>query len=166
MIYEKQVSAEFAAKVKQIAARLRVNPNHLMAIMWSESRLNPAARNPTGGATGLIQFMPATATGLGTSCEALRNMSAEEQLDYVERFFRPYAARCRSFSDLYLACFFPVAIGKADDFILQTPQLSAARIARQNPVFDPNKDGQITAGEFREKLKSHYPKELHGYLFE
>ena len=93
MILENQVSSPFAAKVRQIASRLGVPPDYLMAVMWSESRLDPAATNPEGGATGLIQFMPATAAGLGTSCEALREMSALDQLDYVERFFRPYAPR-------------------------------------------------------------------------
>ena len=117
MILENQVSSPFAAKVRQIASRLGVPPDYLMAVMWSESRLDSAATNPEGGATGLIQFMPATAAGLGTSCEALREMSALDQLDYVERFFRPYAPRCRTFGDFYMACFFPAAIGKEDDYV-------------------------------------------------
>ena len=128
MILENQVSSPFAAKVRQIASRLGVPPDYLMAVMWSESRLDPAATNPEGGATGLIQFMPATAAGLGTSCEALREMSALDQLDYVERFFRPYAPRCHTFGDFYMACFFPAAIGKEDDYVLQTRKLSAERI--------------------------------------
>lgn len=52
MIYENKVPPAFAGKVKQIAARLGVNPDHLMAIMWSESRLDPSARNPRGGPSG------------------------------------------------------------------------------------------------------------------
>ena len=96
MIYENKVPPAFAGKVKQIAARLSVNPDHLMAIMWSESRLDPSARNPRGGAVGLIQFMPATAEGLGTTAEKLLKMTGEEQLDYVELFFRPYAGRSQT----------------------------------------------------------------------
>ena len=155
MILENQVSSPFAAKVRQIASRLGVPPDYLMAVMWSESRLDPAATNPEGGATGLIQFMPATAAGLGTSCEALREMSALDQLDYVERFFRPYAPRCHTFGDFYMACFFPAAIGKEDDYVLQTRKLSAERIARQNPAFDTDRDGRITAGEFRDRMPKH-----------
>ena len=161
MILENQVSSPFAAKVRQIASRLGVPPDYLMAVMWSESRLDPAATNPEGGATGLIQFMPATAAGLGTSCEALREMSALDQLDYVERFFRPYAPRCRTFGDFYMACFFPAAIGKEDDYVLQTRKLSAERIARQNPAFDTDRDGRITAGEFRRRLPKLFPDEFH-----
>nr|DAZ76298.1 MAG TPA: tail protein [Caudoviricetes sp.] len=165
MIYENKVPPAFAGKVKQIAARLGVNPDHLMAIMWSESRLDPSARNPRGGAVGLIQFMPATAEGLGTTAEKLLKMTGEEQLDYVELFFRPYAARCRTFADLYLACFFPAAIGKPDGYVLQTRRLPARVIARQNPIFDTDGDDRITVGEFRAKLKSLIPDALHPYLF-
>ena len=38
MILENQVSSPFAAKVRQIASRLGVPPDYLMAVMWSESR--------------------------------------------------------------------------------------------------------------------------------
>ena len=165
MILENQVSSPFAAKVRQIASRLGVPPDYLMAVMWSESRLDPAATNPEGGATGLIQFMPATAAGLGTSCEALREMSALDQLDYVERFFRPYAPRCHTFGAFYMACFFPAAIGKEDDYVLQTRKLSAERIARQNPAFDTDRDGRITAGEFRRRLPKLFPDEFRSILF-
>lgn len=165
MILEKKAGPAFAAKVRRIAGRLGVSADHLMAVMWSESGLDPQARNPRGGAAGLIQFMPATAAGLGTSCEALRRMDALEQLDYVERFFRPYAPRCHSFADLYTACFFPAAIGQPDDYVLQTRRLPAGLIARQNPAFDANRDGQVTAGEFRAWLKTRFPDEWHPYLF-
>lgn len=165
MIFEKKISPSFAQRVAEVAARLAIPADWLMAVMWSESRLNPQARNPHGGATGLIQFMPATARHLGTTCEALSAMSGEEQLLYVERFFAPYAARCRSFSDLYLACFFPAALGRPDDYVFATRTLSAALIARQNPLFDGNKDDKITVGEFRAQLPKIFPRECHAVLF-
>ncbi|MDD3108471.1 MAG: transglycosylase SLT domain-containing protein [Alistipes sp.] len=165
MLYEEKVTPEFVRCVDRVAQHLGVDPSHLMAIMWSESRLNPTARNPVGGAVGLIQFMPATAKALGTSSQALLQMSAVEQMVYVERFFRPYAQRCRGFEELYLACFFPVAIGKPDTYILQTSRLSAALIAQQNPGFDLNRDQQITVGEFKQHLRRRFPKPLHPQLF-
>lgn len=45
---------------------------------------------PGSGAIGLIQFMPSTAKGLGTSTSALKQMTAVDQLAYVEKYFAPY----------------------------------------------------------------------------
>ncbi len=143
---------EFLHKVRTISRRLGINPNWLMLVMRKESGLNHRAVNSITNATGLIQFMPATAAGLGTSVEALRNMSNVEQLDYVEKYYSPYRNRLRSFYDLYLATLFPAAIGKPDDWVLQTPRLSANLIARQNPGLDINSDGVITVGEVKNWL--------------
>src|SRR5690606_22727031 len=81
-----KVSAEFRARLCEVAAALGVEPDYLMACIAFETgeTFRPDVRNAAGsGAVGLIQFMPATARGLGTSTEALARMSAVEQLDYV-----------------------------------------------------------------------------------
>lgn len=142
--------ADFLAKVESVSARLGINPDWLMGVMYKESRLNPGAVNGTTGASGLIQFMPDTATALGTSVAALRTMTGSGQLLYIEKYYRPYMGRLRSFPDLYLATFFPAALGKSDDYIMQTSRLSANLIAGQNPAVDLNKDKQITVAEFKE----------------
>ena len=80
------LSDQFYAKVVAIANRINCSPDALMALMNAESGLNPKAVNSNGGATGLIQFMPDTAASLGTSTPALKMMSAEQQLDYVEKY--------------------------------------------------------------------------------
>jgi hypothetical protein len=148
--YVKENRSYFLDKVEEISRKLMIAPEWLMAVMFKESKLNHKAVNSTTGATGLIQFMPATAKGLGTSTTALKNMSNIEQLDYVYKYYRPYISKLNSYPDLYLATFFPVALGKSDSFIMQTNSLSASTIARQNPGVDLNKDGQITVGEFKE----------------
>ena len=73
-------------KFKRSADYLGVKADHLMFLMWFETArtLNHRITNSIG-ATGLIQFMPATAVGLGTTCEKLRQMSNVEQLDYVKK---------------------------------------------------------------------------------
>ena len=156
-------------KIKTVCNNLNIQPEWLMLVMWQESRLNSKAVNAQKGdpadaftraktrATGLIQFMPNTAAGLGTSNQALFNMNAIQQLDYVQRYYQPYKARIHNFHDLYLATFFPVAMGKPDDFILQTATLSAKKISDQNPGMDLNKDGRITVGEFREIITQRVP---------
>lgn len=149
----------FAQKVQNIANALGVNADWLMVMMHSESGLNPQAVNKDSGATGLIQFMPNTAKALGTSTQMLYNMTAIEQLDYVGKYFQPYAGKLKSYVDLYTVVFFPLALGKPDGFILQTKDISATTIAKQNP-FDYDKDGKITAGEMRKFFLSRVPKPL------
>lgn len=87
-----KVSPNFKRKVLEITTRLEISPDFLMACMAFESgeTFSPAVRNAAGsGATGLIQFMPSTAKALHTTTDALAAMSAEQQLVYVERYFRP-----------------------------------------------------------------------------
>lgn len=130
-----------------VAHLLNIQPLWLENVMWIESKLNPQAVNKTTGATGLIQFMPATAKALGTTVEALKQMSFEEQLEYVYLYLKPYIGKMVSQVDVYLAVFFPVAIGKPDSYVLQTSKLSPELIAKQNSGYDLNKDKQLTKGE-------------------
>lgn len=144
-----RVSARFVSRVVAMCHRLGIaNPSWLMAVMWFESRLKPDARNPQSGATGLIQFMPnGSIKELGTTAEALSAMSAEDQLVFVERYFteRGYAGRMRTLADVYMAVFWPAAIGKPDDAALITDAASKAYV--QNRGLDVDKDGQITKME-------------------
>jgi hypothetical protein len=149
----------FATKVLAISKELGINPNWLMQAMNSESGLNHQAVNPTGGATGLIQFMPATAKGLGTSTEALKAMTNVAQLDYVFKYLKPWKGRMKSYADTYMAIFFPAAIGKSRDYVLETKNLKADTIATQNRIFDLNKDKKITKGEFEDFIMRKVPKE-------
>ena len=163
MVYDFKVksnAAAFLARVQQIADTLGVDPDWLMVIMQMESDLNPQAVNQQSGATGLIQFMPATARGLGTSCDALYNMSNTAQLDYVLAYFKPYAGRLTSITDLYMVTFFPRGLGREDSYTMQTDTISAAKIAAQNPGFDLDKNGAITAGEFRASILRRVPSSV------
>jgi hypothetical protein len=142
----------FVEKVKNISQKLGIDPDWLMGVMWQESRLRPTAKNSVSGATGLIQFMPKTALALGTSTQALAAMDAVTQLDYVHKYYAPYSGRIHSFADTYFVTFFPAAIGKPDDWVLQTETLSAGKIATQNNIYDVNRDGKLTVAEVKSKL--------------
>lgn len=144
---------EFTQRVREMATRLGVRPEWILAVMKNESGMDPRARNANGGATGLIQFMPSTARSLGTTTDALRNMSAMQQLNYVERFFQPFAGRIQSGSDMYMATFWPAGVGKPDSY-----NIGGAEVARANPIFDLNRNGQITAGEFRQYYRQRFPE--------
>lgn len=152
--------AAFLARVTEIAAVLGVSPDWLMIVFKIESNINPAAINPYTGATGLIQFMPATAAGLGTSCAALAEMGNVRQLDYVLKYFKPYAGKITGVVDLYTITFFPRALGKPDEYILKTDTVSAGTIAHQNAPYDINKNGEISAGELRQSIVKRIPGDV------
>ena len=163
---------EFEQTMRNVSSLLGINPNWLMMVMWNESRLNAQAVNKQPGdsdnpltrtasrATGLIQFMPDTAIRLGTTTKALYSLSAIDQLNYVYKYFKPWSGKIKDYFDLYIITFFPVALGKPDDYILQTSKLSAALIAKQNPFFDVNKDGKITVGEIKRRMYESIPKSI------
>lgn len=138
----------FKAKVIAIAANLAMNPNWLMAVMGFESKytFSPNKVNEAGsGAIGLIQFMPDTARGLGTTTERLARMSAVEQLDWVEKYYRQYARRIRNLGDAYMAVLLPNrGIGQPDSYVLWTEGSSGYR---QNSGLDRERKGFITRGD-------------------
>jgi len=150
MLYSEKVSKEFTQKVKAISKDLGINPSWLMQLMYFETArtFSPSIQNPTTGATGLIQFMPSTARGLGTTTTALKQMSDVEQLDWVKKYLRQYPVdEAKTFGDLYLAVFYPLALSKDNDFVLGSQNGTAATVARQNPIFDTNKNGFLTKKE-------------------
>lgn len=162
MVYENLITENrpaFLAKLAEISAKLKVVPDWLMVVFKVESSVDHRKINPVSGATGLIQFMPATATGLGTSTFALRNMTNVQQLDYVYRYFAPFAGRINSITDLYTITFFPRALGQPDSYILQTATLKAGTIAAQNRAYDINRDNQITYKELKDSINARIPSE-------
>ena len=142
-----RVSAEFRRKVIALAAEHGCDPSWFMAAMAFETGETFRADivNSMSGATGLIQFMPRTAIGLGTTVEALARKTPEEQLDDVARYFAPFKGRLRSLSDVYMAILWPRGVGQPDDYVLI--QNDDGRAYLQNKGLDINADGNITKGE-------------------
>ena len=141
------LSASFQQKVEEIEQRLRMAPGSLLAVMRFETggTFDPAERNRAGsGATGLIQFMPSTAKGLGTSTDALAKMSAEDQLDYVEKYLTPYKGKMTTLKDAYMSVLYPKAIGKPEWYPLFT---SGTKAYEQNAGLDRDKKGVVTVGD-------------------
>lgn len=119
-----QIPPRWASKTVEVARAVGANPFDLAALIEFESDgWNPAAVNPSSGAVGLIQFMPATlrkiskATGQHYTPAGVRQMSAEEQLDLVQ-FYLALVADGRweggrgpldTPQRLYLAVFYPKA---------------------------------------------------------
>lgn len=149
-----KVSQAFRDRLFEICQILGVEPDYLMACMAFESAetFSPSIKSAAGsGATGLIQFMPNTAKGLGTTTAALAMLTAEQQLEWVLAYFMPYKGRLKTLADVYMAILWPAAIGKADGWTLWD-KASRPTTYRQNAGLDLNKDGKITKAEAAAKV--------------
>lgn len=169
-----KVSPTFRERVWWIADDItakqgsQFDANWLMACMAWESgeSFAPDKKNMAGsGATGLIQFMPATASELGDyrkvslTTATLAAMSAEDQLTWVYWYFRMQIDRhgaITNLEDCYMAILWPGAIGKPVSAALWDKGKMPTTY-RQNAGLDSNKDGTITkleaASHVREKLE-------------
>jgi hypothetical protein len=124
---------QVAPQLFATAERLGASPRALANLIRFESGWRSTAVNPTSGASGLIQFMPSTAKSLGTTVEAIRSMSSAEQWPLVERYLAPYRGRVGDPIDLFMAVFYPAAIGRPDfEF--------SAVVKRANPGIGSPKD--------------------------
>ncbi|MEI6508587.1 MAG: transglycosylase SLT domain-containing protein [Bacteroidota bacterium] len=144
----------FANKVIDIANKLGTKPEYLMIVMNNESGLDSTAKNPTSSASGLIQFMEATAKELGTTTKALREMSNIDQLDYVYKYLNVYKNKLNSAGEVYLSVFYPLALFKDDKYLFPN------WVVKANKIFDTNKDGILTKGEFKDYVNKKYAKYL------
>lgn len=156
LAWGRKVSPEFRAGVFALCDRLGINPDHLMAcIAWeSGETFSPSVVNRAGSdATGLIQFMPATARGLGTTTQQLARMTAVQQLDFVESYFRPYRGRLHTLPDMYMAILWPAAISRPESAALWTAA-ERPTTYRQNAGLDVNRDGVITKAEAASKVQA------------
>lgn len=122
--------AAFDKKVKDIAYKLGVDADWLMFIMNYETggSFSPSITNDIN-AVGLIQFLPKTAAGLGTSTDALSKMSNVDQLDYVYDYLKAYRGDMVDYYTTYLAVFYPAALGQPDTY--QFPSVDV----NDNPSF-------------------------------
>jgi hypothetical protein len=151
LIWGTRVDEAFRAKVTAIANNLSLQPNWLMAVMAFETgyTFSPAERNQGSSATGLIQFLQSTAIALGTTTARLARMTAVQQLDWVEKYYRAVpASRIKNLGDAYLAVLFPAAIGRPDAFVMwQRDTGQYQREYADNSGLDREKKGYITRGD-------------------
>ena len=167
MAWGAKVSPTFKARVLWTASALGCKPDDLMACMAWESgeTFRADIKNAAGsGAVGLIQFMPATAKALGTTTAHLSQMSPEDQLNYVYKYFKPYAGRLHNLGDIYMAILWPKAVGKDDTYVLFDRSKTKVTY-RQNRGLDVNKNGKVTRGECLVKIREKLAKGLRkGYI--
>ena len=167
-----KVSETFRDRVWWIADELTrrqgslFDANWLMACMAFETgeRFTANVKNPKSSATGLIQFMRTTAIDLGTTVEKLAKMTAEDQLNYVFKYFdKMIKAKgpIRSIDDCYMAILWPAGIGKPMEYKLWVKGSSTFTV---NAGLDMNKDSVITKAEAAAKVMEKLVKGLQPQL--
>lgn len=147
-------------KLAEIIKRLNLPPvmiqDFMSCMAWETGEEFKAnTRSPVSSATGLIQFMKATAIGLGTTVEALAKMTQVEQLEYVYLHFKPYAKKISNLGDLYMAIIWPVAVGKPDSYVMW--KTGDAQFV-PNKGLDVNNDGIILRQECLHKVNNKMAK--------
>lgn len=166
-----KLDINFLNRVKQIAQKLNCDYKDLLALMNSESGLNPNAWNGTT-AVGLIQFTDLSIAdlnnkyGLNLTKEKIAQMSAIEQLDLVEKYLT--IAKSYSFSpnarlsagDLYAITFLP---GRANREVLCTKGEKNANgqllnYYESNPL-DVDGDNKITKSDLEKHLAKKHVNE-------
>ena len=156
-VYVYDVDA-FENKVQVVSKKLDIPAEWLMAVMHSESRFDASAVNFKGsGATGLIQWMPATAKDFNLTVEKIRNMNHLDQLDYVYRYLdakRNQYRNYESLTDLYLAILYPKALNEEYCFTLYATPTVAYKM---NSGLDFDKDGRVTIQDVDKRMKRVYP---------
>lgn len=154
---EVAADTDFIAATEQVVGNLQsagaqISADDLYRIIefetagtWSPS-VQPVRADGTriSSATGLIQFLESTAEGLGTSTEALAQMTRAEQMEYVQRYLEPYADRIQNFGDLYMAIHWPRGVGQDENFVMYR---EGSREYTANRGLDANGDGTVTRGE-------------------
>lgn len=155
---EKLSPAQLHALV-ETAKKLDIHPDWLATVISFETAgtFSPSILNAAGsGAFGLIQFMPNTAKvllGTTTATEAVaqgRAMSFNEQLEkMVIPYFRGRVMR--NLNDVYLAVFYPAAMGKPDSYVVGSVP---SAVYNQNAVFDKEGKGYITRADITRTINS------------
>jgi hypothetical protein len=155
-----KVSSVFRDRVWWIADELTkqqgslFDANWLMSCMAFETgeRFTADVKNPASSATGLIQFMDSTAKALKTTTAKLAKMTAEDQLNYVYKYFRDMIKAkgpIRSLDDCYMAILWPAGIGKPSEYKLWIKGSSQYAV---NAGLDKNKDSVVTKAEAAAKV--------------
>lgn len=153
--FDKLTTAAFKRKLIRMADRLGLNPSMLAAVMMFETAGTMRADIQNSiRATGLIQFVPPTAVRLGTTVDALKKLTPEQQLDWVEKFFKNQAPRIKSLEDHYLAVFMPAYVGMSPSAVLGKSgstetigNLTKGAVYSSNKGFDKTGKGYFTVAD-------------------
>jgi hypothetical protein len=170
------LGSNFYKKLVEVASSVGMRPEDILNVMAMESSLDPSARNPAGGAVGLIQIMPKYLSGLGFhgTPQDFAKSPPEEQLKYVEKLIKENMKLNggRPFGDAtqyYVSNWLPAALKipgvqqRNSNTIIASknptePHIPNVSIGQEQKYYEANKgldsdhDGNITYGDLARKL--------------
>lgn len=152
LLWSNRITKPQADIIIRRSDKLSTEPDWAMFLFDLESSLNPFIENPYG-CYSWLQFCAdysganyKTIQGRRYYFSDMKKMTADELLnlsfDYLDEQ-QENTGRFASYHDMYFSILYPVAVGKPDDYVLNT---------KTNPLFDLNKNGTITVGEVKEYL--------------
>jgi hypothetical protein len=111
----------------------------IFRVIKGESAFNPQAVNPDSGASGLFQFIPKVAKELGTSTDAIREMSPAEQLELYDQYLSKWGYSGKvSLGTMQAA---PAFANADPDTVVYK---KGSKAWEQNPGWRPQGGGDIT----------------------
>jgi len=163
IIYASKVSAGFKSRVLLVAQQLGFDPNYLMAVMAFETgeKFLPG-HYKSSGAVGLIQFTTVGAGTVDSTKEALAELSAEEQLLQVQRYFEYWIkdkGPVTTLEDAYMVVFCPAGVGKSAESVLYSEAADTrdgTRYYAKNSGLDTDGSKTITKYEAAAKVREKY----------
>jgi hypothetical protein len=156
----KNIPPELVSGVQALGQRLKVDPNHLMAVISFETKgtFDPSIQNPNSSAIGLFQITDVAAKALGykNAAEWYRaNPTIEAQLQSFEKYLRMKGVKPgASLSDIYVAVTGGAKPGAPDSTVIYSKDKNP-EVYRANAIWDVDKDGVITKGELAKALEGH-----------
>lgn len=142
----KHFTNEKAEAIREVAKRIGVDPNDLAQVISFETSgtFSTNIRNPKSSATGLIQFMKGSGGEKGKYYGMTRDefgrLSFEEQMKYVEKYFKDRGFRADKPQDI-------AALYNAVTGVPKKGYKEGTDAYKHNIVWDANRDGIILPGE-------------------
>lgn len=137
----------------RICKRHGWDPIAIWQVIQHESRWDSSNENPNSGAVGLIQWTRPNIPERFTY-EQFRNLSALEQMPFVEEWFSRYLIPGETRRGAYYATvFLPGYYRMGKDPLTERGE----KYYEQNPTLDPNQDGFITLDDLESVMAQHEP---------
>jgi len=149
----KAFTKEKAASIARVAKNIGVDPNDLAAVISFETAgtFDPSIKNKNSTATGLIQFMRGTGgvkgKYYGMSRDKFASLSFDEQMKYVERYYKERSNRFRAGNEANNTT------GDVYGAVTGWGYKRGSDAYNLNKVWDSNRNGIIEKGEMVQNPK-------------